>query len=44
MKQFIHAGHRTKVLDLAWGPQKELLASTEENNTLQVWKMNERIS
>jgi len=32
------------VTDLSWGPEKELLASTEENNTMQVWRMNERIS
>lgn len=37
---FNHGGHRSKVIDFDWNPNKRLLiGSTEENNCLHVWEM-----
>ncbi len=38
---FIHSGHRSKLTDLDWNPNEHLtLASTEEVNLFQAWRMN----
>lgn len=41
--EFIHGGHRSKVLDFCWNPKGEVCASTEELNTLHVWQMNPKV-
>jgi hypothetical protein len=41
--QFIHGGHRSKVVEVSWSHELDLLASSEENSTLHVWRPNERI-
>ncbi len=38
---FIHGGHRSKVTDLGFSGEHNLVASCEENNTLQVWQMTD---
>lgn len=36
---FIHGGHGAPVSDISWNPYiKSMLASTDEDNILQVWK------
>jgi histone-binding protein RBBP4 len=37
---FIHGGHTSKITDLSWNPNEELiLASTAEDNVVQVWQI-----
>lgn len=41
---FIHGGHTSKVSDFAWNPNEPwVLATTAEDNILQVWQMAENI-
>ena len=41
---FLHGGHTSKVSDVAWNPQAPwTLASTSEDNILQIWSMAEEI-
>ena len=37
---FIHGGHRSKITDLGFSAEHNVIASCEENNTLQVWEMS----
>ena len=38
---FIHGGHRSRVNDLGFSAEHNLVASCEENNILQVWQMTD---
>jgi len=41
---FVHSGHTAKVSEIAWNPNEPLLmASTSEDNVVQIWQMAENI-
>lgn len=41
---FIHGGHKDKIPDFCWNPNDAwVVASTSDNNVLQIWQMAEGI-
>lgn len=44
LNQFVHGGHTNKVSDFAWNYNDPwVIASTAEDNILQVWQMTSSI-
>jgi histone-binding protein RBBP4 len=42
--QFIHGGHTSKITDFSWNANEPwVIASTADDNILQVWQMAENI-
>eukprot|EP00003_Mantamonas_plastica_P000750 TRINITY_DN1057_c0_g1_i4.p1 TRINITY_DN1057_c0_g1~~TRINITY_DN1057_c0_g1_i4.p1 ORF type:complete len:334 (-),score=127.86 TRINITY_DN1057_c0_g1_i4:648-1649(-) len=41
---FVHGGHTARVSDMSWNPNEPwMMASTSEDNVLQVWQMAENV-